>query len=162
MGDNLMNAYNWFHNFFSREWAVFFTAWLPFIELRGAIPLAISLDIQPFKAFWLGVTGNLMPILPILFFLNPLKDVLIKHSKLMERFFNWLYVRTIDKSNKVEKYGAIGLILFTAIPLPTTGAWTASLAAIIFDIKFKYAFPAIALGVLIAGLIVTLTSMVLF
>ena len=53
------------------------------------------------------------------------------------------------------KYGAIGLALFVAIPLPVTGAWTGSLAAIVFDIKPKYAFPAIVLGVTIAGIIVS-------
>ena len=56
------------------------------------------------------------------------------------------------------KYGALGLTLFVAIPLPVTGAWTGSLAAIMFDIKPRYAFPAIILGVTIAGIVVSMIT----
>lgn len=154
----MRDVFIWFNQYFSRDWAVFFTSWLPFIELRGAIPLGISLGISPVKVFLLGVIGNAVPVIPLLFLLNPVREFLITHSRLMARFFTWLYERTIRKSDKVEKYGALGLILFTAVPFPTTGAWTASLAAVIFKIKFKYAFPAIMLGIVLAGIIVTLTS----
>jgi len=149
--------FNWFNQFFSKELAVFFTAWLPIVELRGAIPLAISLGISPWEAYWIAVAGNTVPVIPLLVFLEPIRKFLIQ-LKIMARFFNWLDQRTIRKSDKVEKYGAVALILFTAIPLPTTGAWTASLAALIFKIKFRYAFPAIVLGILLAGIIMLLLS----
>ncbi len=68
------------------------------------------------------------------------------------RFYEWLYQRTLNKSKNVEKYGAIGLILFTAVPLPTTGAYSACVAASLFAIRFKYAFLSILTGVVIAGL----------
>ncbi|MFW5999707.1 MAG: COG2426 family protein, partial [Halanaerobiaceae bacterium] len=151
-----MEIYEVLRHYLNREVAVFLTAWLPFIELRGAIPLAISLGITPLNAFLLGVAGNTLSVIPLLLLLNPVREFLIQNSRLMARFFDWLYERTIRKSDNVEKYGALGLILFTAVPLPTTGAWTASLAAIIFKIKFKYAFPAITMGVIIAGIAVTL------
>ncbi len=146
----------------SGELAVFLTAWLPFIELRGAIPLGIKLGIDPIQVFILAVIGNIIPIIPILLLLNPVREFLIRNSQIMKRFFDWLYNRTIRKSDQVDKYGALGLILFTAVPLPTTGAWTASFAAIIFKIKFKYAFPAIVAGVLLAGVVVTLMSLAIF
>ncbi len=155
--DNII--FDWFNQFFSKEWAVFFTAWLPIVELRGAIPLAISLDITPWKAYWLSVSGNIVPVIPLLVFLEPIRKFLINHLNIMADFFNWLDERTIRKSSKVEKYGALALILFTAIPLPTTGAWTASLAALIFKIKFRYAFPAIVLGILLAGIIMIVLSL---
>lgn len=151
--------FNWLNQFLSKEVAVFFTAWLPLIELRGAIPLAISLGINPITAFWLGVVGNAIPVIPLLLLLKPVREYLTSRFIFIEKFFNWLDKRTLKKSDKVDKYGALGLILFTAIPLPTTGAWTASLAAILFKIKFRYAFPAIMVGIILAGIIVTLTSM---
>ena len=153
------SIFQWFNQFFSQEWAVFFTAWLPIVELRGAIPLAISLGIEPGKAYWLAVLGNVVPVIPLLLLLQPVRALLISHSALMERFFNWLDQRTLRKSKQINKYGALGLILFTAIPLPTTGAWTASLAAILFKIRFRYAFPAIVAGILLAGVIVLILSL---
>ncbi len=150
--------FSWFNQFLTQEWAVFLTAWLPFIELRGAIPLGISLGIDPMRVFLLSIAGNAVPVIPLLLLLNPVRDFLIANSPLMKRFFNWLYERTIRKSDKVDKYGALGLILFTAIPFPTTGAWTACLAAVIFKIKFTYALVAILTGIILAGVIVTLTS----
>ena len=80
---------------------------------------------------------------------------LLSKIKFMDRFFNWLYERTYKKRKNVMKYGAIGLSLFVAIPLPITGAWTGSMAAIVFNIKPKYALPAIFLGVIIAGIVVS-------
>jgi uncharacterized membrane protein len=100
-----------------------------------------------------------VPVIPLLFLLEPVRKFLISNSRLMARFFDWIYARTIRKSDNIDKYGALGLILFTAIPFPTTGAWTASLAAVIFKIKFKYALPAILAGIVIAGIVVTFTSM---
>ena len=153
------SIFQWFNQFFSKEWAVFFTAGLPIVELRGAIPLAISLGIEPGKAYWLAVFGNVVPVIPLLLLLQPVRDLLIRYSALMERFFNWLDQRTLRKSKQINKYGALGLILFTAIPLPTTGAWTASLAAILFKIRFRYAFPAIVAGILLAGVVVLILSL---
>jgi uncharacterized membrane protein len=73
----------------------------------------------------------------------------------MDRFFEWLFARTRKRSGALEKYGAIGLVLFVAIPLPVTGAWTGSAAAFLFGIPFRKAFPIILLGVMIAGGLVT-------
>ncbi|MFW6022922.1 MAG: COG2426 family protein [Halanaerobiaceae bacterium] len=150
--------FQWFNQYFSRELAVFFVSWLPIVELRGAIPLAISLGISPWKAYWLSVAGNAVPVIPLLLLLVPVRKYLREHFVFMDNFFQWLEERTLAKGDKVEKYGAVALILFTAIPFPTTGAWTASLAAILFKIKFRYAFPAIIIGVLLAGIIMIVLS----
>jgi len=141
----------------SKEFAVFIAAMLPVTELRASIPLAISWGLSPTKAFVLSVIGNAVPVIPLLFLLDPVTKYL-RRIELFDRFFSWLYARTRRKSDKVDKYGAIGLILFTAIPLPTTGAWTASVAATIFKIRFRSAFPAIITGVIIAGVVITLLS----
>lgn len=143
----------------SKEFLTFFTAMLPILELRGAIPLAIGkLGVSPEKAYALSVIGNMMPVIPLLLLLKIVSNWL-KRYKLGEKFFTWLFARTRRHSVLVEKYEALGLVLFVAVPLPITGAWTGCVAAFLFGIRFKYAFPAIFLGVLIAGVIVTLASL---
>lgn len=135
---------------------VFLTAMLPFGELRGAIPLAIgTFKIDPLQAYLLGVAGNLVPVIFLLNLLGPIEKRL-RFIGFFDRFFNYLFHRTRHKhSEKMDKYGALGLVTFVAIPLPVTGAWTGVAAAYVFDIEKRYAFPAITLGVLIAGVIMT-------
>ena len=138
---------------FNKEIAVIILAALPVSELRGAIPLAIALDFSPLKAYLLAFFGNMIPVLPLLFLLQPISNRL-RRIKIFERFFDWLFERTRKKASLVEKFEALGLILFVAIPLPITGAWTGCVAATLFKIRFRYAFVAITLGVIIAGFIV--------
>ncbi len=138
-----------------KELITFIVSMMPIFELRGSIPLAVlQFKIPLLKAFLISWCGNLIPILPIIYFLEPIRK-LLSRIKFIDKIFKWLYDRTYRKGKKVMKYGAIGLALFVAIPLPITGAWTGSIAAIIFDIKPKYAFPAIILGVTIAGIVVS-------
>lgn len=160
--DKAQAFFELFNQYFSKEIAVLITAAFPIVELRLAIPLAMGMGFSATKAFLLGIVGNILPIAPLLLLLQPLTDFLTKHFTIFQRFFNWLHTRTLKKSDKVEKYGALGLIIFTAIPLPTTGAWTACVAAILFHIPFRRAFPAIVAGVLVAGFVVTLLSSGIF
>jgi len=138
---------------FNKEFAVVALAALPVSELRGAIPLGLAMGFSPLKTYLLAFSGNILPVVPLLFFLQPIADKL-RHIKIFEKFFNWLFERTRRKAGLIEKFEAIGLILFVAIPLPITGAWTGCVAATLFKIRFRYAFAAIALGVVIAGLVV--------
>lgn len=126
---------------------------IPVLELRWAIPQALWWKMPIFKAFWLAVLGNILPVAPILFFLGPVSTKL-RRLKIWSRFFDWLSERTKKKADIIQKYEAIGLALFVAVPLPGTGAWTGCLAATLFKIKFRYAFIAITLGVIGAGVIV--------
>jgi len=138
---------------FNKEIAVVVLAALPVSELRGAIPLALAMEFSPFKAYTLAFIGNLIPVVPLLFFLQPVSEKL-RHISIFERFFNWLFERTRRKASLIEKFEALGLILFVAIPLPVTGAWTGCVAATLFKIRFRYAFAAVTAGVIIAGFIV--------
>ncbi len=138
----------------NKEIAVIVLAALPVSELRGAIPVALAMGFSPQKAYLLSFIGNLIPVLPLLFLLQPISAGL-RHIPVFERFFNWLFERTRKKASLVEKFEAVGLILFVAIPLPVTGAWTGCVAATLFKIRLRYAFIAIAAGVAIAGLVVT-------
>lgn len=129
---------------------------LPVSELRGAIPLAIGVyGLTPAEAFILAVIGNMLPVIPLLLFLEPVSNGL-RSFMIMDSFFDWLFNRTRENhSEKFEKFGVLALTLFVAIPLPVTGAWTGCAAAFIFGIRFWWALPAIFLGVLIAGVVVT-------
>ena len=134
---------------------VFLTAAAPISELRGAIPLAIAvLDITWPLAFLVAYAGNLFPVPFILLLLDPVSR-LLSRIKIFERILNWIFSISRRRGGIIERYGAIGLVLFVAIPLPITGAWTGSIVAFLLGMKFRYAFPAIMLGVFIAGVIVT-------
>ncbi|MFC1480092.1 COG2426 family protein [Candidatus Omnitrophota bacterium] len=137
----------------NKEAAVVILAALPISELRGAIPLAIAMDFSPQKAFLLSFIGNLIPVPFLLFLLQPISDKL-RHIKLFERFFDWLFERTRKRAALIERFEALGLILFVAVPLPITGAWTGCVAATLFKIRFRYALIAIIAGIIIAGLVV--------
>jgi len=147
------------------EVVILLIAMVPIFELRGAIPVAkaleilLSVKIPIWKVYPTAVIGNMIPVLPILLFLEPVSNFLKAHSKLADRFFEWLFDRTRRRiKSKIEKYGALGLMLFVAIPLPVTGAWTGCIAAFLFGIQTRRAFPSILAGVMIAGVIVSIIT----
>ena len=144
---------------FSRELVVLVISALPIIELRGALPVAINVFGLPWHyALLLAIIGNLVPVPIILLFLNAVTRILSKIG-IFEKALNWLFERTRRRGEIIERYERIGLMLFVAIPLPVTGAWTGSLAAVLFGLKFKQAFLSIFIGVFIAGIIVTCLSL---
>lgn len=138
---------------------VILLAMIPISELRASIPLALGMyKMDVSQAFILSVIGNMLPVVPLLLFLDPVSNWLRRYP-VFDGFFNWLFARTRKYNYRMEKYGSLGLIPFVAIPLPMTGAWTACAVAFVFGIRCRYAFPAILAGVIIAGLIVTLSCM---
>lgn len=144
---------------FNQELVVLIISALPILELRGAIPVAINLFNFPwYQALLLAIIGNLLPVPIILLFLNAISKWLSKIG-FFRRFFHWLFEHTSRRGKIVERYERIGLILFVAIPLPVTGAWTGSLLAVLFGLKFRHAFLSILIGVCIAGIIVTCLSL---
>ena len=134
-------------------------AMLPISELRGAIPYAITIGKMPWQeAYVISVIANFIPVIFILWLIGPVSEYL-RRFPIFDRFFNWLFARARRKGKMIERFEILGLILFVAIPLPVTGAWTGSVAAFIFDIKKRVALPAIFVGIMIAGVIVTLASL---
>lgn len=147
----------WF-SFLSREALVFLTAMLPIVELRGSIPLGLSLGMGPVEACVISIVGNIVPVVPVMIFLRYMAGYLRRRLQWFRRASDWFYAHTRARSHIIRRYGPIGLVVFVAIPLPSTGAWTASVAAFLFGIRIRYAFPSIALGTAIAGIIVTYLS----
>lgn len=138
--------------------AVFVVAMLPVFELRGAIPAGYAMGMtNPLVIYALAVAGNFVPVLPIILGLGP-AERLLRRFRFWDRFFDWLFKRTVARSDVIKKYESLGLILFVAIPLPMTGAWTGSIAAYLFKLPLRLAIPCIILGILIAGVVVTLVS----
>ncbi len=132
---------------------------IPLFEARYAIPAALLAGYPPREAFLLAVAVNLIPVVPLLLLLEPVSAALIRHSSLFDRFFRWLFERTRRNLEGREQVGALALFLFVAVPLPMTGAWSGCAAAFVFGIPFRYAFLAIALGILAAALITTLPTL---
>ncbi|MPM33121.1 hypothetical protein SDC9_79689 [bioreactor metagenome] len=133
---------------------------IPISELRGAIPVAMGIyGMGPVEAYSLSVIGNLIPVIPLLLFLEPVSGYLRRY-RIFDMFFTWLFSRTRrNHTQNFEKYGLLALTIFVAVPLPVTGAWTGCAAAFVFGIRFKHSFPAIAAGIMIAGIIVTAVTM---
>ena len=133
----------------------------PVSELRGGLPLGLVYGFHPATYFFLAVIGNLLPVLPLLLGLGWGARQLRRRASL-GRLLDLLFTRTRRKGRLISRYGAIGLIMLVAIPLPATGAWTGAIAAFLFGIPPKRAFPLIVVGVLIAGVVVLLASLGVF
>lgn len=142
------------------EIATMLLAMVPVAELRGAIPIGRTLYQLPVvSAYIWAIIGNMLPVYFILTWFDPIATWLRKVSPLADKFFTWLFERTRRKLEKnVEKYGVFALALFVAIPLPATGAWTGSLAASLFGLSKKKAFISILIGVLVAGVLISMLT----
>lgn len=135
--------------------SVFGLAMVPVFELRGAIPVGVAAGLPFWTVFLTAFLGNLLPVPFLILFTRRVFEWLRTKSALLERFVSRLERKAATKEDLLKKYELLGLCILVAIPLPGTGAWTGSLVAAVFDIRLKHAFPAIALGVLIAGIIVS-------
>ncbi len=141
---------------------LFLVAMLPIAELRGAIPLGIYWGLSPILVFIIAIIGNMVPVPLILLFLDGIEKYL-RRSEKMARALDWIFERTYKKADeKVRRWEYLALILFVAIPLPGTGAWTGSLIAYLFKFDIKKSILSIFIGVLIAGLIVLIASLGFF
>ncbi len=142
------------------ELVVFIVSMLPLVELRGGLIAAALLNISWGKAFLICFLGNMLPIPFILLFLKKI-FALLRRIKAFDRFMAFLDRKVEKGSATVNKYKIWGLFILVAIPLPGTGAWTGALVADALDIRIKKSLPAIAAGVVVAGLIISFISYVL-
>ncbi len=142
-----------------KEWCVFFCSMIPIIELRGAIPMGFAFDMPFWLTYLLSVIGNMLPIPIILLFIKAVLGWMGKSKiKFFHKLAHWLNRKVEKNREKIAKYSFWGVCLFVAVPLPVTGAWTGSLVAAMIDMKFWKAFLSCLLGVMIAGVIMTVFS----
>ena len=131
---------------------------VPVVELRGAIPAAVIAGLDIRIALPVAIVGNLIPVPFILVFIRKIFKWLQAKSQRLGSLVRRLEAKADAKKSQVLKYEFWGLMILVAIPLPGTGAWTGALVAAMLDMQLKRAFPAIAVGVAVAGLIVTIAT----
>ena len=128
------------------------------IELRASIPMGCGMGLPAWQVYIAAVVGNMLPVPFIVLFIRRIFDFLRKHWAWLGRLVDRIEARAMKKSDRVRQFEILGLMLFVAIPLPGTGAWTGGLIAALLDIRLKRSIPTIFLGVLIAGAIMTAIS----
>lgn len=144
--------------FFGKILMTFLISMVPVLELRGAIPIATAHGLDFRIAIPVAIIGNLVPVPFIIIFIRKIFVWIRKKIPRLDHFVGRLEERARKKSGVVEKYAFLGLFILVAIPLPGTGAWTGALVAAMLEMRLKHAFPAIALGVVAAGIIVSVVT----
>lgn len=142
--------------FLSNYLKVFATSLVPVLELRGALIWAAADGLNPIISYLVCVLGNIIPVPFLILFVRPVFEWMKRRSTFLKRIAERLEAKAANKAGKIKKYEMLGLFIFVAIPLPGTGAWTGSLIAAVLGMRIKDSLPMIALGVLTAGIIMTL------
>jgi uncharacterized membrane protein len=139
---------------------IFFTSMIPWWEGRYAIVMAmLHFGWNWWQAFPIIVVGNILPI-PFVLLLLPRAEKWLRNFKTWSRLMDWLFEKTRKRSDaKIRRYEHLGLLLFVAIPLPFTGAWTGALIAYLFDLKFTRSLVTIFVGVILAALIMVFLTL---
>ena len=150
-----MNAiYQWL-SVIGQEAALFIVSMIPVIELRGAVILGAALGMPWYKVFVICVIGNMIPI-PLVLLLTKRVLYALKGIPLFKGYITWYEGRLIKQSERMGAFAFWALAIFVAIPLPGTGAWTGAGVAAFLNMRLRRALPAIAIGVVIAGVVMTI------
>ena len=157
MTDSLINWFTSTLSFMPKEVVVFIVSMVPILELRGGLIASSLLGIGVYKAVFLCILGNIVPIPFILLFITPIFNWM-KKTKLFRPMVEKLENKSMSKSDQIQKYEFWGLALFVGVPLPGTGAWTGALIAALLGIKLKKASLSIFIGIIIATVIMTVIS----
>ncbi len=152
----MQTIFDWF-SFAGQEAALFIVSMIPLIELRGSVILGAALGMPWQKVFVICVLGNLLPI-PFVILCIKRIFYLLRRFPFFTRFVNWYEARLTKSAKEMAGYSFVGLALFVALPIPGTGAWSGAGVAALLNMRLRYAFPAIAAGVVICGIIMTISS----
>ena len=139
--------------------ATFIISMIPVIELRGAIPIGVSLGLSHAEAMGISIIGNMLPVPFIILFIRPIFRWMTRKSGKLARLAEKLETKAEGKWDKIHRYQFFALTIFVAIPLPGTGAWTGALVASLLGMRLRSSLPAIFLGVVIAGCIMLALSL---
>ena len=146
------------HNAMKDILLTFLVAMVPVVELRGAIPFGVVRGLNIWTAIIASVLGNLVPVPFIILFIRKIFAWMRAHMPKLDGLVTRMEKKAEKNRAAVEKYAFWGLAILVAIPLPGTGAWTGALVAAMMEMRLKRAFPAIAIGVVIAGVIVSVIT----
>ena len=131
---------------------------VPVVELRGGIPFGVALGLEIWKALIAAVIGNILPLPFIVAYIRRVFQWMRRHMPKLNLFVDKLEQKAHLKGRKVTKYKYLGLMIFVAIPRPGTGGWTGALIAAFLDMPLRRAIPAITLGVLTAGIVISILT----
>ena len=131
---------------------------VPIVELRGGIPFGVTLGLPVWAAYLAAVIGNILPVPFILVYIRRIFQWMRRRLPRLNRLVDKLERKAHLKGRRVTKYKYLGLMLFVAIPLPGTGAWTGALAAAFLDMPLRKAIPSIIAGILIAGIVISILT----
>ena len=140
---------------------IFFVSMVPLIELRGAIPYAVTFGLPLLPSYIICIIGNMLPVPIIFFFARKVLEWGVD-KPVIGKFFTFCLEKGHKGGEKLQAKAGRGLflalLLFVGIPIPGTGAWTGTLAASLLDMDFKSSVIAVLLGVVLAGIIMGLVS----
>ena len=131
---------------------------IPIVELRGGIPFGAAAGLSVPAAYLAAVIGNLLPVPFIIVYIRRIFQWMRRHFPRLDRMVDALERKAHLKGRLITRYKYLGLFLFVAIPLPGTGAWTGALAAAFLDMPLRRAIPAITLGVMTAGVVISILT----
>ena len=141
---------------FEKILLVLLVTWSPVAELRGGIPLGLSLGLDPILTLVIAIVANSILFLPVFVLLELLYKKFLYKVKIFNSYLEWIRQK---KKPWVDKYGFLGLTLFVAIPLPTSGVYTGTTLSWLLGMDWKRAYLAVGLGVLLAGVVVLLAAL---
>lgn len=137
---------------------LFFLSMIPIIELRGAIPLGIAMDLNPIYIYIVCVIGSSIISVPIVLVFRQVIDYL-RHRKYFNKLIRWIDKKIEGKAKKLKAASILGLIIFVGVPVPTTGSWSGSALASIFKMRLMDSFIGIFIGNAVAGILMLTVSM---
>ena len=136
----------------------FFMSMVPVIELRGAVPFGVGMDLPLLPVLIVSVVGNMLPVPFIALFIRRIFGFLRRRSRRLDALVTKIEDRAHKKARRIKKYETLGLFILVAIPLPGTGAWTGALVGALLNIRLKWLLPAIFAGVVTAGVIMSILT----
>lgn len=154
MIDSIVGVLSWL----PEEWLIFFISILPIIELRGAIPVGIAMGLPAWETFLIAIAGNGIVALVLLLALPKFFEFCCRFRRLRP-ILDRIVSKARNKGQGVNTKGMLGLLLFVAVPLPGTGVWTGCLLAYLLGMRIRHALLAVTLGMIIAGVLMTLGSL---
>lgn len=142
---------------FGKYLLIFLLSVMPILELRGGLIAAALLNMNPYTSLLVCLIGNILVIPFVLFFFEKVIEFLSK-AKFFDKIFTWFKKKTLKHKNVIEKYGYLGILIFVAVPLPGSGAWTGCFLADLLGLNKKKSFFAALLGVVVAAIIMMIVS----
>ena len=140
---------------FGKFISTFFISMVPVVELRLGLPYGIDLGLDYPLALLAALLGNMVPVPFIIVYIQRIFAWIRRHWSALDSLITRLEKKAHLKGETVRKYGPLGLLIFAAVPLPGTGAWTGALVAALLNMRLRSAVPSILLGVCIAAGIMT-------